>query len=68
MLPSVQGNFAGCDLRRFVYQDRIIVKSILKRVCAFTACGWFAGSSTASPDFACSSLPPAVISALPSST
>ena len=31
--------------------DRIMVRTILKRVIAFTACGLFAGSSTTSPVF-----------------
>src|SRR5208337_4194158 len=63
------GSTSLSTLRFFHYScERIIVRSILKRVSAFNACGWLAGMSTALPAFVTNGLPETVISASPSST
>ena len=46
---------------------RIIVRIILKRLSAFSACGWLAGIRISSPAFRALGLPAMVISASPSS-
>jgi hypothetical protein len=49
-----------------LFYDLIMVSTILKRVFAFTACGFSAGSRTTSPVFSAMGLPATVISASPS--